>query len=140
MAKTIRCSIVTPTETLLEDDVTYATMPAWDGQQGVMAGASPVLTQLGYGALRLDFPEGGSRWFLLEGGFAQVTPDAVTLLTNGATAAEKLTVSEAEKAVEAANEAIKSEATNTKEAQQELQAAYSRLALARASVSRDRAI
>ncbi len=68
MATTFRCSIVTPTEAVFDDEVTYASFPAWDGQQGVMTGQSPLLSRLGYGSLRLDFPEGGSRWYFIDGG------------------------------------------------------------------------
>ncbi len=96
MAGGLRCSIVTPTQTVLDQEVTYASFPAWDGQQGVIPGQSPMLSRLGIGALRLDLPEGGSRWYLLEGGFAQVRDDAITLLTNRATPAEELSVQEAD--------------------------------------------
>ena len=58
MAKTFRCSIVTPVEMVFDDEVIYASFPAWDGQQGMMAGQSPLLTRLGTGPLRLDFAAG----------------------------------------------------------------------------------
>ena len=103
MAKTLHCSIVTPTTSLFDEDVTYASFPAWDGQQGVMNGQSPQLTQLGVGPLRVDLPGGGSRWFLVDGGFAQVQDDTLTLLTEAATAAEDLSIEEAEAQLAAAN-------------------------------------
>jgi F-type H+-transporting ATPase subunit epsilon len=88
MADTFHCAIVSPTETVLDHEVTYASFPAWDGQHGAIAGQSPMLSELGTGPLRLDFPEGGSRWYLVEGGFAQVQDGKLTLLTNRATLAE----------------------------------------------------
>jgi F-type H+-transporting ATPase subunit epsilon len=103
MAKTFQCTIVTPTKAVLDDEVTYASFPAWDGQQGVMAGESPLLSRLGIGSLRLDFPEGGSRWFLVEGGFAQVQDNRLTILTDNATAAESISMPEADAEVAAAN-------------------------------------
>ncbi|MEE8154555.1 MAG: F0F1 ATP synthase subunit epsilon [Phycisphaerales bacterium] len=96
MARTFRCSIVTPTEAVFDDEVIYASFPAWDGQHGVMTGQSPLLSRLGFGSLRLDFPEGGSRWYLVEGGFAQVQNGELTLLTDQATPAERLSLQEAE--------------------------------------------
>ena len=96
MAKAFHCSIVTPTETVYDGEVEYASFPASDGQHGVIAGQSPVLSRLGYGSLRLDFAEGGSRWYLLEGGVAQVQDGELTLLTSRATAAERLSVETAE--------------------------------------------
>ncbi len=96
VAATFHCSIVTPTETVFDDQVEYATFPAWDGQHGVMTGQSPLLSQLGIGALRIDLPDGESRWYLLESGFAQVQDGALTLLTDRATPAADLSVEQAE--------------------------------------------
>lgn len=102
--KEFRCSIVTPTKAMLDDEeVTYASFPAWDGQHGVMSGQSSMLTRLGTGTLRLDFVEGGSRWFLLDGGFAQVQNDVLTLLTEHAQSAESITMHEAEAELAEAN-------------------------------------
>jgi F-type H+-transporting ATPase subunit epsilon len=103
VAKTFRCSIVTPTAAVLDEQVNYASFPAWDGQMGMMHGRSPLLTRLGIGSLRLDFPEGGSRWFLIDSGFAQVQDGNLTLLTENATPAERLSVQEAEAQLAEAN-------------------------------------
>ena len=97
MAKSFRCTIVTPTEAVLDTEVAYVTFPAWDGQAGVMAGRSPFLSRLGLGPARLDFADGGSRWFLVDGGFAQMQDDALSLLTEHAVAAETLNTTDAER-------------------------------------------
>ena len=110
MAKGFHCSIVTPTETVFDEEVAYASFPAWDGQQGVMAGQSPLLTRLGFGSLRLDFAEGGSRWYLLEGGFAEVMNERLSLLTERATPAEKLSVEEAQAELAEARARVTAEA------------------------------
>ncbi len=99
MAPTFTCSIVTPTETVFDEDVVYVSFPAWDGQQGVMVGQSPLLSRLGTGALRVELPGGQTRWYLLEMGFAQVQDGALTLLTNRVTPAADLSVEEAEAAL-----------------------------------------
>ncbi len=99
MAPTFTCSIVTPTKTVFDEDVVYVSFPAWDGQQGVMAGQSPLLSQLGIGALRVDLPDGETRWYLLEMGFAQVQDGALTLLTDRVTPAADLSVEDAQAAL-----------------------------------------
>ena len=99
MASTFTCSIVTPTETVFDEDVVYVSLPAWDGQQGVMPGQSPLLSQLVTGALRVDLPDGETRWYLLETGFAQVQDGVLTLLTESATPANELSVEDAEAAL-----------------------------------------
>ncbi len=64
-----------------------------------MAGQSPLLSQLGTGALRVVLPGGETRWYLLEMGFAQVQDGALTLLTDRVTAAADLSVEDAEAAL-----------------------------------------
>jgi len=100
-SRTFRCRIVTPLNSVLDEEVTYVTFPAWDGQQGVMTGAAAFLSKLGLGSMRLDFAGGGSRWFLVEGGFAQMQRsaegEALTMLTDRAIPAETLSVTDAEK-------------------------------------------
>jgi F-type H+-transporting ATPase subunit epsilon len=130
VANTFRCTIVTPTESVLDDEVTYATIPAWDGQQGVMTHQSPMLTKLGIGPLRLDFPEGGSRWFLIEGGFAQVQNDVLTLLAEKVTSAEKLSMQEAEAELAEANARVTQHAEDRANVERDQQRAMAKKMLA----------
>lgn len=103
MASTaFRCRLVTPTEALLDQEVKYVSFPAWDGQKGVMPGMSPFLAQMGVGSLRVDFTSGASRWYLLDGGFAQMDTEALTLLANRAWPAESLDEGAAAKQLEEA--------------------------------------
>jgi F-type H+-transporting ATPase subunit epsilon len=114
LAKTFRCSIVTPEAAVLDEDVAYASFPAWDGQHGMMPGQSPLLARLGTGSLRLDFPPsasssgggssgGGSRWYYIDGGFAQVQDGSLTLLTEAAVPAENISLQEADAELAEAN-------------------------------------
>lgn len=91
MAGTFHCSLVTPQRQVLDDEVTYASIPAWDGQVGIAPMRAPLLVKLGYGPLRLDFTQGGSRWFFIGGGFAQMKDNRLTLLTQEAVAGEDIT-------------------------------------------------
>jgi F-type H+-transporting ATPase subunit epsilon len=97
---TFRCRLVTPTASLLDEQVVYASVPAWDGLFGVMPQRAPILAKLGLGELRLDFPEdakkgtGGSRSFVVEGGFARMAAGELTILAERATPAESLTDAE----------------------------------------------
>ena len=140
MATTFRCNIVTPTESVLDDEITYASVPAWDGQLGVMTGQSPLLTKLGYGSLRLDFPEGGSRWFLLDGGFAQVQDGELTLITDQANPAETLSIEEAEAELAEANARITTPGEDQEKVVKDQQRAMAKKVLAKETQSRGRAI
>lgn len=140
MAKTFRCTIVTPTGSLLDEPVTYASIPAWDGQMGVMTGGSPVLAKLGAGSLRLDFPEGGSRWFLLDGGFAQFRRDELTLLSDAALPAEVLSQKEAEAELAEANARVTQHGADQQAVQRQQARAMAKIALARDHAGRGGAI
>lgn len=107
--KTFRCKLVTPTNSLVDEDVTYASVPAWDGLFGVLPGRAPILARLGVGELRLAFPdaskhgaEGGERSFLVDGGFVQMAGESLTILAERAVAAETLTESDAAAQLKAA--------------------------------------
>ena len=102
---TFRCTIVTPDAAVFDEDVKYVSFPAWDGQQGVLSHQSPLLTRLGIGPLRLDPQEGSSRWFLVDGGFAQVRAGVLTILTERAQAAEDVSSEEGRAVLKEANEA-----------------------------------
>lgn len=110
-AKTFRCRLVTPTASLVDDAVVYASVPAWDGLMGVQTGRAPILARLGVGELRLDFPDvkggGGSRSFLIEGGFLRMAQNELTVLAEKATAAEAITEQDAEAEVRKAEEQAK---------------------------------
>jgi F-type H+-transporting ATPase subunit epsilon len=140
VATSFECSIVTPTEQVFAGKVTYATLPAWDGQLGVMAGRSPLLTRLGIGALRLDFVEGGSRWYLIDGGFAQMQNNALTLLTEMAIPAETIKAGEADKEYHDAAAKVTEPGTDRTLVERMQQRALAKRALAGAHSSRGGAI
>ncbi|MEX0876659.1 MAG: F0F1 ATP synthase subunit epsilon [Phycisphaerales bacterium] len=95
---TINCRLVTPSKQLLNEQVTYASVPAWDGLIGFQHGGSPMVSRLGLGKLRLDFPPdqgSGSREYLVEGGFLEMGHNELVILAEMAIPAEELLESEA---------------------------------------------
>jgi F-type H+-transporting ATPase subunit epsilon len=102
LAGKFRCTLVTPEQQLLDADVTYASIPAHDGQIGLMPGRAPLLAKLGDGALRLDFTDGGSRWFFVGGGFAQMKDNKLSLVADEAMPADQIVKSTAEADMKAA--------------------------------------
>ena len=102
MATKFRCTLVTPEQQVLEGDVTYATIPAHDGQIGLMPGRAPLVAKLGNGALRLDFVDGGSRWFFVGGGFAQMKDNKLSLVADEAMPADQIVLAKTEADMKAA--------------------------------------
>ena len=104
MSHTFHCTLVTPEQKLLDEEVTYASVPAWDGLVGVAPSRAPMLIKLGDGPLRLDFTQGGSRYFFLGGGFAQMKDNRLSLLTAEAVPADQIVKSNAEADLKTARE------------------------------------
>ncbi|MBL8762479.1 MAG: F0F1 ATP synthase subunit epsilon [Phycisphaerae bacterium] len=106
MAKSFRCRLVTPTASVFDETVSYASIPAWDGLFGVLPGRAPILARMGAGELRVDFPDsskgqGGSRSYFVEGGFVQMAGEQLTVLAERATPVEQLSAADAQKELDA---------------------------------------
>jgi F-type H+-transporting ATPase subunit epsilon len=84
--------LVTPERQVIDDEVTYASVPAWDGLLGVAPQRAPLLVKLGDGPLRLDLASGLSQSFFVGGGFAQMKDNRLTLLTAEAVPADQIDV------------------------------------------------
>ena len=85
-----KASLITPEAILLEAIVTEAQIPAIDGLLGVLAKRAPLTAQLAPGILRLTTSTGPQRFFI-DGGYAQMQNDELTILTTEAIPAEKVT-------------------------------------------------
>ena len=95
-----QCTVVTPEQQVIDEQVTQAIVPAHDGQVGILTGRAPLLVKLGVGELRLDAAAGGqSRRFFIEGGIAQMKDDRLTILTDEAIPAAEISADEARAAL-----------------------------------------
>lgn len=95
MAKTFQCTLITPQEQLLDQEVTYASIPAWDGLVGVEAQRAALVVKLGNGQLRLDMEDGSSQSYFVGGGFAQMKDNRLSLLTEETVTAADINLEEA---------------------------------------------
>ncbi|TVQ31608.1 MAG: F0F1 ATP synthase subunit epsilon [Phycisphaeraceae bacterium] len=93
--KSFRCRLITPEARLIDDDVTYAQLPLWDGQAGILYRRAPLMAKLGMGELRLDYAAGGAHSYLIEDGFVQMVGDTLTLLAQRAIPVERINEEEA---------------------------------------------
>ncbi|MBC8200645.1 MAG: F0F1 ATP synthase subunit epsilon [Planctomycetes bacterium] len=140
MPKTFPCKIVTPSQEAFSGEATYVSFPAWDGQYGMQRGLAPLLSTLAPGSLRIDAEEGGSRWYLIEGGFAHVDGDGLTLVTEGAIPAEQLHLEEAEAALAEANARVTSGVKDREIVERDQRIAMAKVALAKTAASTGRAV
>ena len=103
MSKTFPCKIVTPSQEAFTGEATYVSFPAWDGQYGMMKGLAPLLSTLEPGSLRIETEDGGTKVYLVEGGFAHVDLDGLTLVTEGAIPVNELNLEDAQAELAEAN-------------------------------------
>ncbi len=97
----LQCVVVTPERTLFDDVVDFVALPLYDGEIGIAPGRAPLIGRLGYGEMRTDVGGTTHRYFV-DGGFAQVRDDVVTVLTNRALPAESIDASAASSELERA--------------------------------------
>ncbi len=104
MATPIHCTVVTPNAISLEEKATYVSFEAWDGQVGVMPGASPFLTRLGTGVLTVTSETGSIKQILTDGGFAQMQGENLTLLADSTVDISSIDAKQAEALLLQANQ------------------------------------
>jgi F-type H+-transporting ATPase subunit epsilon len=127
MAKTFHCTVITPERPVLERQATFVAFPAFDGEMGVLPQRAPILAKLGAGELRVESPEGDAAYFV-NGGFAQMVDDKLTLLTEEAKPKAELDPAQAARELTAA---LAMPAGDETQAQARDKAVYRARALAR---------
>lgn len=85
-----QCTVVTPEQQAFDQTVEQAILPAHDGLIGILDGRAPILLRIGVGPLRLDLPGGEKRFYLIDGGIAQMKENVLTILTGSATPASEI--------------------------------------------------
>ncbi len=85
----MRCVVVTPEVTVLDELAEFVAAPLFDGEIGLAPRRSPMLGRLGYGELRVTQQGQTRRWYV-DGGFIEVADNVVSILTNRAIPAEQL--------------------------------------------------
>ena len=98
--------IVTPEARVYSDTIDSVVIPTVEGEIGVLPGHIPLLTQVGYGELRVT--KGGATQLLaVGGGFAQISADKISILAESAINEEKIDEQAVETAMKRAEEALK---------------------------------
>lgn len=106
MTNTLQLEIVTPEATVYSEAVEMVTLPAVEGQMGVLPLHVRLVTQLVPGELIVR--KGGHEDFLAVGeGLVEVTNDRVSIVTNMAVAIENIDEAAAEEARERAAARLK---------------------------------
>jgi F-type H+-transporting ATPase subunit epsilon len=85
MAEKLHFSLVSPERELYSGDVDRVDAPGSEGGFGVLAGHAPFMTTLKEGRVHVHVDLGGEeRIYEVHGGFADVTPQGLTILAERA--------------------------------------------------------
>ena len=120
---TFQFNLVSPEKLLFSGEVTQVDVPGSEGDFGVLAGHAPLVTTLRPGILVM-YREGGALRVAVNGGFAEVSPEGLTVLADVAVPVEDVSregftsyVKEAEEAAAAAPEGAQRDKLNLRAAQ-----------------------
>jgi len=97
MADTLKLEIVTPGAVVYAKDVHMVTLPAVDGQIGVLPHHVPVLTRVVPGEVIVR-KDGQEEFIAVGGGLVEITGDLVAIVTDMAVAAKDIDEARAEEA------------------------------------------
>ena len=80
MNEKLSFELVSPEKLLASGEANIVTLPATEGNIGVMVQHAPVMTGLRNGMVEIEQSDGGNQKFFVKGGFADITPLKVTIL------------------------------------------------------------
>jgi F-type H+-transporting ATPase subunit epsilon len=136
MAGNIMLEVVTPDKSVVSDVAQIVVAPGEYGEFGVLIGHTSFLTTLKIGMLRYKDQGGAERVVFVNGGFAEVLRDKVTILAESADRRRDIDVDRARAALKRAEERLaevsRREDFNFRRAQIALQRAVTRIKIGEA--------
>jgi F-type H+-transporting ATPase subunit epsilon len=106
MADTFDIEVATPERLLARERAIRAQIPAKDGYIGVLPDHAPLLSELGIGALTYTTPDDRLFSLVIRGGFLEIYNNVVRVLTDFAERGHEVDVTQAEKDLKHAQEAM----------------------------------
>jgi F-type H+-transporting ATPase subunit epsilon len=85
MAEGLKIEIVSPERLVLSEVATSVTVPGTEGYFTVMADHAPFMTTLRSGFITVTAANGQSNVYFVQGGFADVSPEGLTILAEKST-------------------------------------------------------
>ena len=108
MANTLKLEIVTPSAVVYSEDVSLVALPGRQGDMGIYPNHVPLMTKVAAG--EVEVTRDGQKEMLAVGeGFAEVTGDRVSILTDMAALEADIGEAKAEEALKAAEDRLKGE-------------------------------
>ena len=134
MANTIHVDVVSAEESIYSGEAEFVVLPGVMGELGVYPKHTPLVTQIKPGVVRIKVPgQADEQIVFVQGGFLEIQPDVVTLLSDTAIRAKDLDEAKALEAKRAAEEAMQNKTSKAEiaAAEGELAASIAQLAAIR---------
>ena len=108
---TIHVDVVSVEESVYSGEARFVALPGEVGELGIYPRHTPLITRIKPGSVRIERPDGGEEFIFVAGGILEVQPDRVTVLSDTAIRGKDLDEEKANEARLAAQEAIKTAAS-----------------------------
>jgi F-type H+-transporting ATPase subunit epsilon len=134
MANTIHVDVVSVAESIFSGEAEFIVLPGVMGELGVYPKHTPLITQIKPGEVRIKLPgQAEEQIVFVQGGFLEVQPDVVTVLSDTAIRARDLDEAQALEAKRRAEEAMQNKTSKEEiaKAEGELAGALAQLAAIR---------
>lgn len=106
MADKLHFSLVSPAKELFSGEVDHVIAPGTEGEFGVLVNHAPFMTTLKNGVVRVLEGETVTQRIFVRGGFADVTPDGLTILAEEARDLDGLSVEDVDSELQEASNAL----------------------------------
>jgi F-type H+-transporting ATPase subunit epsilon len=133
MAGKLNFALVSPERELFHGDVDQVVVPGAEGDFGVLADHAPVMSVIKPGALRI-LNAGGERRVFVNGGFADVTPEGLTVLAEEAVDLSDIDAAKVEQDLKNAQDDLRDASTDSR--RETARRAVERLEALKASLGR----
>jgi F-type H+-transporting ATPase subunit epsilon len=133
MADKLNFALVSPEREVFHGEVDHVVVPGSEGEFGVSPNHAPVMSVIKPGALKV-INEGAERRIFVNGGFADVTPEGLTVLAEEAIDLADVDPTQLEQQLKNAQEDLRDANTDEKRAAAQLRMA--RLETMRAAMTR----
>ena len=134
MPNTIHVDVVSAEESIYSGEAEFVVLPGIMGELGVYPKHTPLITQIKPGEVRIKVPgQAEEQIVFVQGGYLEIQPDVVTVLSDTAIRAKDLDEAKALQAKQAAEQAIQNKASkeDIARAEGELAGALAQLAAIR---------
>ncbi|MED3661389.1 F0F1 ATP synthase subunit epsilon [Ureibacillus sp. FSL K6-8385] len=105
---TVQVNIVTPDGPVYDAEVAMVIAKTISGEIGILPGHIPLVAPLEISAATLKFPDGSKKVVAVGGGFIEVRPDKISILSPAAEVAENIDIARAKEAKRRAEERLRS--------------------------------